>query len=170
VESANAPIGGPAVVSALRVPTEPTAVPREGIEARSAAQSAATLVGVVFVLVGIAGFIPGITTHLYDGLDLAGDNGSSEMLGLFMVSWLHNTVHLGFGLAGLALAKTFAEAQLYLIGGGIVYLALSLLGVFGAADWIPANDPDDWLHLVLGVGLIGLGVMTTRDAAASATA
>src|SRR5712692_3246821 len=137
---------------------------------RSAAQTVAKLVGLVFVLVGIAGFIPGITSHLYGGLKFAGDKGNSELLHVFKVSWLHNIVHLGFGLVGLALAKTFSGARLYLIAGGIVYLALWLLGVFGGAHWIPANRPDDWLHLGLGVGLIVLGLITTRGAAARAAA
>ena len=133
-------------------------------------QLLAALFGATFVLVGILGFIPGVTSHLYGGLDFAGHNSEAKLFHLFQVSWLHNIVHLGFGLVGLALAKTFAGARLYLIGGGIVYLALWLLGLFGAADWIPANNPDDWLHLVLGVGLIGLGLITTRGAAARATA
>jgi len=137
------------------------------MQARSAVQTVATLAAVVFVLVGIAGFIPGITTNLYDGLKFAGDDGDSELLGIFMVSWLHNLVHLGFGLVGLALARTWSGARLYLIGGGVVYLALWLLGVFGGADWIPANNADDWLHLVLGIGLIGAGVATTRGTMAA---
>jgi hypothetical protein len=139
---------------------------RSDWRAASTAQTVAKLAGVVFILVGIAGFIPGITTHLYGGLKFAGDKGNSKLLGIFMVSWLHNLVHLGFGVVGLALARTWSGARLYLIGGGVVYLLLWLLGLFGAADWIPANNPDDWLHLLLGVGLIGLGVLTTRGAAA----
>jgi hypothetical protein len=34
--------------------------------------------------------------------------------------------------------------------------------VIGARDWIPTNTADDWLHLVLGVAMIGLGYITTR--------
>ena len=46
-------------------------------------QQVARLVGVVFLLVGIAGFIPGITTNLYDGLEFAGDDGTAELFGIF---------------------------------------------------------------------------------------
>ena len=130
---------------------------------RTPVQNVARLVGVVFLLVGVAGFIPGITTDLYDGLEFAGDDGTSELLGIFSVSVLHNIVHGLFGIAGLALAATPSGARTFLVGGGAIYVALFLLGILGGADWIPSNDADDWLHLVLGVGMIGAGVVTTRD-------
>jgi len=125
-------------------------------------QNAARVVGIVFLLVGIAGFIPGLTTDLYEGLEFAGDEGTSELLGLFEVSVLHNLVHGLFGVAGLALAATPNGARTYLLGGGGIYLALWLLGLVGAADWIPANNADDWLHLLLGLGMIALGSAATR--------
>lgn len=137
---------------------------------RTPVQNVARLVGIVFLLVGIAGFIPGVTTDLYEGLDFAGDDGTSELLGIFQVSVLHNIVHGLFGLAGLALAATASGARTFLIGGGAIYLVLFLLGIVGGGDWIPVNDADNWLHLVLGVGMIGLGVVTTRESTVATTA
>ena len=130
---------------------------------RTPVQNVARLVGVVFLLVGIAGFIPGITTNLYDGLEFAGNDGTAELLGIFSVSVLHNLVHGLFGIAGLALAATASGARTFLIGGGAIYIALWLLGLVGGADWIPSNTADDWLHLGLGVGMIAIGVALTRD-------
>ena len=60
---------------------------------RTPVQNVARLVGIVFLLVGIAGFIPGITTNLYEGLEFAGNDGTAELLGIFEVSVLHNIVH-----------------------------------------------------------------------------
>ena len=137
---------------------------------RTPVQNVTRLVGIVFLLVGIAGFIPGITTNLYDGLEFAGDKGNAELLGIFKVSVLHNIVHGLFGIAGLALAKTASGARTFLIGGGAIYVVLWLLGLIGGADWIPSNTPDDWLHLGLGVGLIGLGFALTRERAVPTTA
>ena len=133
-------------------------------------QNVARLVGIVFLLVGIAGFIPGLTTDLYDGLEFAGDDGTSELLGIFQVSVLHNIVHGLFGLAGLALAATASGARTYLIGGGAIYLGLFLLGIVGGGDWIPSNTADNWLHLLLGAGMVGLGVLTTRESRVASTA
>jgi len=130
---------------------------------RTPAQNVARLLGIVFLLVGILGFVPGITTELYDGLDFAGDDSQAELLGIFQVSVLHNIVHLLFGVAGLALAGTASGARTYLLGGGALYLVLWLLGLIGGLDWVPTNTADDWLHLVLGAAMIGAGVVLTRE-------
>lgn len=130
---------------------------------RTPVQNAARLAGIVFLLVGVAGFVPGITTNLFDGLEFAGTDGDAELLGIFEVSVLHNIVHGLFGVAGLALAATANGARTFLLGGGAVYVALWLLGIVGGADWIPANDADNWLHLGLGVAMIAAGVVLTRE-------
>ena len=127
-------------------------------------QTVARLVGIVFLLVGIAGFIPGITTNLYDGLEFAGDNGNAELLGLFQVSVLHNIVHALFAI-GILMAATPQGARTFLLGSGAIYIVLFVLGILGGGDWVPINDADNWLHLALGVGLVALGLITTRDRA-----
>lgn len=124
-------------------------------------QTVARLVGFVFLLVGIAGFIPGITTNLYDGLEFAGDDGNAELLGLFEVSVLHNIVHALFGI-GILMAATAEGARTFLLGSGAIYVVLFVLGILGGGDWVPINDADNWLHLALGVGLLALGLITTR--------
>lgn len=142
---------------------------REGVRGdRTTLQTAAMLFGAVFLAVGILGFIPGITSN-YDELGFAGDESEAELLGIFQVSILHNIVHALFGIAGLALARTWDGARMYLIGGGVIYLLLWILGLVGAADWIPANDADDWLHFVLAVTMIGLGLALGRREAVAAT-
>jgi hypothetical protein len=134
--------------------------------ARRPVQLAAMAVGVVFLLVGVAGFIPGITAN-YDQLQFAGHQSGALLLGIFQVSILHNIVHLLFGAAGLAMARTAAGARNYLIGGGAVYAVLWLYGLLvsdtAPANFVPVNTADDWLHLVLAVGMIGLGVLLGRD-------
>src|SRR5919107_38893 len=98
------------------------------LRARRPVQLAAMIVGAVFLLVGIAGFIPGITTN-YDQLSFAGHHSGALLFGLFQVSILHNIVHLLFGAAGLAMARRYETARLYLIGGGAIYLVLWLYGL-----------------------------------------
>jgi hypothetical protein len=129
-------------------------------------QAASALVGAVFLLVGVLGFIPGITTP-YDGLEAAGHESHAELLGIFQVSILHNVVHLLFGVAGIALARTPSNARTFLIGGGAIYLVLWLYGLVvdkaSQANFVPLNTADDWLHFVLGVGMIGLGVVLGKN-------
>ena len=128
---------------------------------RTPVQAAAMLVSIVFVIVGILGFIPGITTNAPG--DFSGSNSDAELLGIFHISILHNIVHLAFGLIGLAMARTIEGARMFLIGGGIVYLALWILGIIGGLEWLPANTADHWLHFGLGVGMITIGYVLGRE-------
>ena len=134
--------------------------------ARTNVQKAAAVVGVVFLLVGVLGFIPGITTNFGD-LSFAGHDSDARLFGLFQVSILHNIVHLLFGIAGLVLARTAAQARTYLVFGGVIYLVLFVYGLIvgqeSAANFVPVNTADDFLHLILGIGMIGLGLALTRD-------
>jgi hypothetical protein len=135
---------------------------------RTQGQQLAWLLGVVFILVGVLGFIPGITTH-YGDLSFAGHDSGAKLLGIFQISILQNIVHLLFGAGALVLAKTADGARTYLIGGGIVYLALWIYGLVidkdGDANFVPLNTADDWLHLGLGVTMVGLGFALTRGTA-----
>ncbi|MET8995532.1 DUF4383 domain-containing protein [Amycolatopsis sp. NPDC004169] len=132
---------------------------------RTPVQVAAAVVAVVFLLVGVLGFVPGITTH-HDQLSFAGHDSMAMLLGLFMVSVLHNLVHLLFGVVGLASARTPRGARLFLVAGGAVYLVLWLYGLLidhgSDANFVPVNTADNWLHLGLGVGMIALGLLTAR--------
>jgi len=141
-----------------------------GISQTTPVQTIARVVGFVFLLVGIAGFVPGITTNLYDGLEFAGDAGDAELLDLFEISILHNIVHALFGV-GVLMAATPAGGRTYLLGSGALYVVLFLIGIAGAGDWVPINNGDNWLHLGLAFGLIALGLLTTRgrDPAAATT-
>ena len=133
--------------------------------AETPVQKAALIVGVVFLVVGVAGFVPGLTTDVGD-LHGAGHGSGAMLLGLFQVSVLHNIVHLLFGIAGVALARTVKASKLYLIVGGIVYAVLWIYGLVidkdSQANFVPLNTADDWLHFVLAVGMIGLGVILGR--------
>lgn len=133
-------------------------------------QTAALVVGAVFLLVGILGFIPGITTD-YDAMEFAGQDSEAMLLGIFQVSILHNIVHLLFGVAGIAMARAWSTARLFLIGGGVIYLILWIYGLIidhdSDANFIPVNTADDWLHFVLGVGMVVLGILLGRERVAA---
>lgn len=129
--------------------------------AESPAQTVATVVALAFLLVGVLGFIPGITSH-YGDMTFAGHDSKAQLLGVFEVSVLHNIVHLLFGVVGLALARTPAGAVSFLLGGGVVYLVLWLYGLLvdkaSQANFVPLDSADDWLHFALGLVMVVAGV------------
>jgi hypothetical protein len=126
-----------------------------------AVQGAALLVGAVLVGIGILGFIPGITTD-YDRLEWAGHNSGAKLFGLFVVSGLHNFVHLALGVLGFVMARSYAASRAYFLGGGLVYLALWVHGLLidhdSTANFVPVNSSGNWLHFGLGIGMVLLGL------------
>jgi len=130
--------------------------------APSIRRTAALAVAAVFTLVGVLGFIPGVTTS-YGEMNFFGHNSEAALLGIFQVSVVHNIVHLLFGIAGFVLARTEAGARIFLIGGGVIYLLLWIYGLVidleSAVNFVPVNSADNWLHLGLGVGMVVLGIL-----------
>jgi hypothetical protein len=110
------------------------------------------LFGVVFLLVGALGFVPGVAPN-------------EHLLGIFHVNAAHNVVHLLTGAVALACGLTSAYAsQLFFRIFGVVYGLVAVLGfVMGDQPLlgiISNNRADAWLHtgiaalsLFLGFGL-----------------
>ncbi|MEV0808614.1 DUF4383 domain-containing protein [Micromonospora sp. NPDC050200] len=131
-------------------------------------QLVALAVSVIFLVIGVLGFVPGVTTG-YGDMTFAGHHSGAKLFGLFQVSILHNALHLLFGLLGLVLARGVGGARLFVAGGGAAYLGLWLYGfaidgAAGAINFIPLNDADNWLHLGLGFGMLVLGLLLSKDA------
>ena len=132
---------------------------------RTDVQKAAALVGIVFVAVGVLGFVPGITTN-YSSLQFASHTSEAKLLGLFQVSVLHNVVHLLFGVAGLLLARTALGARNFLLYGGLAYAVLFFYGILieyqSSANVVPFDDADNALHFALAVGMLVLSFLLDR--------
>lgn len=135
------------------------------VRERTPLQDLTLLIGLAFLGAGIAGFIPGITTH-YGDLSFAGHGSGAKLFGVFQVSILHNLVHLLFGVAGIVLSRTRETSRAFLIGGGIVYLVLFLYGQFtsqrSGANFVPLDHNDDILHVTLGGSMLAIGLIADR--------
>lgn len=134
--------------------------------AETPVQKTALVVGIVFLLVGIAGFVPGLT-HAAEHLHATGSGSEAMLLGVFQVSVLHNAVHLAFGVAGIALAAHPKGARYFLILGGLVYLVVWVYGLLAVVNdqlnFLPVNAADNWLHVLLAVGMLALGIFVPRE-------
>ncbi len=124
---------------------------------KTLAQRLAFLFGVAFLVVGIFGFVPGITVN-YDDLEFSGHESDAELLGLFQVSVLHNVAHLLFGV-GILAARRHSSALQYLLVAGTLYAVLFVYGLLaserGSENFLPTNNGDDVLHGALALALIG---------------
>jgi hypothetical protein len=133
---------------------------------RSDVQNVGMGVGIVLLLVGILGFIPGITTR-YSELMFLGPNSHAMLLGVFQVSMLLNIVQLVIGATGWTMSRTAHGARNFLIGAGALYIILAIfglsVGVDSAANFLSLNMTDNWTHLVLGVVMIAAGWLFSRN-------
>lgn len=132
---------------------------------RSLASTLAVIWGAAFLLVGILGFIPGITQEFH-ALAGAGEHSEAMLLGIFQVSVLHNLVHLAFGIAGFAVATRDDWSAWFLLGAGAIYVVLAIYGFVidlqSQANFVPVNMADNWLHVVLAIGLLGSWLVVSR--------
>lgn len=114
------------------------------------ADAVAKVLGVIFIIVGILGFIP---------------NPLVSYRGLFEVNTFHNVVHIVTG--GILLASPYYNAPVITLRViGLIYAIVTLLGFIslGALASIAANQPDNWLHLVAALVMLWAGfAMTAED-------
>jgi hypothetical protein len=135
---------------------------------RSPAQLYALIFGVVLVAAGILGFF-------YDSTFESGDDASRDaVLGILDVNGWHNLVHIASGVVGLAVAGSYANARMYALGFGAVYIVVAILGfIYGNGDEIfdiiPVNTEDNVLHALIGVAGIGAGMATPAEPAPTTT-
>jgi hypothetical protein len=110
----------------------------------------ALIFGIIYVIAGISGFIPGLTTHHADMPPIAVDSFYGKALGLFPVNILHNFVHLAIGFWGILSSRSVGGARLFARGLAILYGLLAILGLIPATNTmfglVPIYGNDVWLH------------------------
>ncbi|MEC5190248.1 MULTISPECIES: DUF4383 domain-containing protein [unclassified Arthrobacter] len=126
-------------------------------------------VGIVLIVVGLLGFIPGVTTQ-YGSLAFFGPGSTALFLGLFQVSMLLNIVQLVIGATGLAMSRNNPMgARNFLMGFGLLYIVLSvyglIVGVGSAANFLSLNTIDAWAFMIMGIVMLGAGWLMSRDLA-----
>lgn len=125
-------------------------------------------VGILMALVGLLGFIPGITMQ-YGDLQFFGPNSHAMLLGVFQVSLLLNIVQLLIGGTGWAMSRSGHGARNFLMGFGALYIVLSVyglsVGVDSAANFLSLNSLDSWTFMVLGILMVAAGWMFSRHLA-----
>lgn len=123
----------------------------------------ALVIGVVYLLVGVAGFIPALgSDRMTPALEV--ESHYRDLFGLFPINLLHNVVHLLVGVLGLAAYRSFGSARAYSRGLAVFYAVLAVMGMIPALDtmfdYIPLFSHDIWLHAltVLAAAYFGWAV------------
>src|SRR5215217_28697 len=136
------------------------------------------ILGVVFLLVGVLGFIPvkPILTEHPLGEDpsahaAGGDHAHGDelkvkafegyLLGLFHVNALHSGVHVLFGLMGIAMSRRWDSARTYCRIVAVSYALLAVLGLIPQVNtvfgFIPIHGHDVWLHALIALAAAYFG-------------
>jgi hypothetical protein len=111
----------------------------------------ARVIGIVFLGIGVLGFVPGLKSPpSLSAPHLAFEGGYGLLLGLFAVNWVHNLVHLGIGIAGLASSQSLSDGRRFARALTLFYGALAVMGVIPGLNstfgLIPLFGHDIWLH------------------------
>ncbi len=118
------------------------------------AKKLAMVFGVIFVLVGLLGFV---------------SNPLVGATGYFHTDMIHNIIHLVVGVLMLVMAGSMATLALNLFGA--VYVLLAIVGFVQGGDmllgFVAYNSADNWLHLVLGVVLLAAGMSLKGSSSSS---
>jgi hypothetical protein len=137
--------------------------PATGRDQHTPVQQAALVMAVVLGILGILGFVPGITAD-YGELAVTGIGSDAMLFGLLPVTVTHNILLLLFAAALLFAGRRSAGAAkvvlLVLALFNIACAAYGLINVrYESTLWEPAGAVDNWFHLVLGLVLFGLGLV-----------
>lgn len=130
----------------------------------SSVRAFALVYGIVFLVIGICGFIPAFLTHPAHedpAVPVQVNSFEGYLFGLFHVNVLHSLVHVAFGVLGLAMARRFDTARLYARITAITYAILVVMGLIPALNTvfglIPIHGNDVWLHLILAAAAAYFG-------------
>jgi Domain of unknown function (DUF4383) len=126
----------------------------------------AMLFGAVLLVVGLVGMF------MVDGGMAMGDAANPpKLMGTFPVNVLHNVVHILFGVWGMVAARSFGSAQTFAKLGGVIYMALAVLGVVAPTTFglIPIGGADVWMHAAIGVVLAGVGFTAKEESMEAAS-
>ncbi len=133
---------------------------------RPAVQKITLAFGIVYFLIGVLGFIPGITQ--FSDNPAGPVPGEGLLLGIFAVNVVHNIAHLALGAiliwGGQSAARVFGVNRAM----AVVFLVLVVASVIAPiVEGVAINPPDTALHLISALLTGYLGFVAARQLSAS---
>lgn len=104
----------------------------------------ALVIGILFLILGIAGFIPALlsvpgTNASYIPADVAPgaySAGFGYLFGIFPTNFLHNLVHAAVGIFGIASYTSASSARVFNRFFAVSYILIAILGMIPAANTV----------------------------------
>lgn len=133
----------------------------------------ALIAGIIYLLVGIMGFIPGLVSAPDAQHNLAVDANYGLLLGLFPINLVHNVIHLAIGLWGIASYSRTSAARGFSRSLAILYGLFTIMGLIPGLDTTfglaPLFGHDVWLHglTALAAAYFGWVYRSNREGAAA---
>jgi Domain of unknown function (DUF4383) len=135
----------------------------------------AAIIGTIFLLVGIAGFLPAFVTFPagapavpVDAPNLVFDDGYGYVLGLFPTNFLHNAVHIVVGVLGIAAATSLSGSIVYNRGFAIAYAAIAFMGLLPVTNTtfglMPIYGNNVWFNALTALLAGYLGFVKVAEA------
>ena len=136
----------------------------------------ALVLGVIFLFVGIAGFIPGFMAFPnaapVTGVEvprLISPDGYGHVFGIFPTNFIHNAVHIVVGLLGIAAATSFSGSLVYNQGFAVSYVAIALMGLLPITNTtfglMPIYGNNVWFNLLTGIAAAYFGFVKPAELA-----
>jgi hypothetical protein len=133
----------------------------------------ALVFGIIYLIVGLAGLIPGLVIRTPDLPPIAIETLYGRLFGLFPVNILHTLVHLVLGAWGIAAYRAFRDSKLYARSMAIIFGILFLIGIIPAINTLfglaPLFGHDIWLHALTAVIAAYFGWVVAPEAAVDVT-
>jgi hypothetical protein len=144
------------------------------LETKTPTQYFALAAGIIYLLVGLMGFVPALVTQVPPPPDLAVHSGYGHLMGLFPINILHNIVHLAVGVLGILAFRSHSGSRTFSRGLAIFYGLLAIMGLVPLMNTtfglIPIFSHDVWLHAATALVAAYFGFMAPASVPTTSTA
>lgn len=131
----------------------------------------ALAIGTIFLILGVAGFIPALVT--LPGTDAsfvppdaasgAYSLGFGYLFGLFPVNFLHNLVHAAVGVLGIASYSSYSSSRIFNRFFAVSYVLIAIMGLLPITNTtfglMPIFGNNVWFNALTALAAVYYGII-----------